>query len=68
MKNLNLSLIDNDYVLRAKTNLNSKDNNNGAFKRFLRSVEERLVTGETAYLEIEGLHKDPTTFVISRFE
>ena len=68
MKNLKFSLIDNDFVLNAKTNLNIHDDADFAFAKFLRKIEEELVTGESASLEIEGLHDNPVTFAISHFE
>ena len=67
MKNLKLSLIDNDFVVHAKADLKGAKGN-GSFKRFLHEIEEELVTGKTAYLEVEGLHKNPVTFAISPVE
>ncbi len=68
MKNLKFSLVDNDFAINAETNLELNDKGDQSFERFLRSIEEELVTGETAYLEIEGLHKAPIKFAISHTE
>lgn len=68
MKNLKFSLIDNDFTVNAKTNLSIKDDADFEFAKFFRRIEEELVTGETGYLEIEGLHSNPVTFTISHSE
>ena len=65
--NLKIALIDNDHVVRAKTDL-SEDGQDGSFRRFLHQVKEELVPGQTAYLEIEDSTADPITFEISQFE
>ena len=67
MMNLKMSLVDNDYVVRAKTELPSEENNNN-FKKFFREIDEELVTGKTAYLEVEGSGTGSVVYEISRFE
>ena len=62
--NIKISLIDNDYVVRAKTDL--PNNQRDPFRRFLKQISEELLPGQTAYLEIEGLKKNPITLEISR--
>ena len=59
---IKLTLIDNDYMVCAETNL---DLNGEEYKlgKFLKEVNEELVIGNTAYLEIEG-----TKFEISKPE
>jgi hypothetical protein len=63
--NIKISLIDNDYVVRAKTYLvqNGPDD---PFRKFVKQIKEELVTGQTAYLEIEDAQKDPVTFEITQ--
>ena len=68
MNKIKLSLIDNDFAVHAKTDLNVKDHAKDPFAKFLLGIEEELVTGKTAYLEIEGLHKDALKFAISNSE
>ena len=68
MKNLTFSLIDNDFAVNAKTNLSVNDDAGFAFTKFLREIEDELVTGETAFLEVEGLNNNPVTFTISLSE
>lgn len=60
---MKISLIDNDYVVRAKMDLvqNGPDD---LFREFVQQIKEELVTGQTAYLEIEDALKDPITFEI----
>lgn len=65
MKNIKVSLVDNDYVIRSKTDLFTNEKNDTLLK-LIRDVEEEFVPGETAYLEIEGLKKNPITLEISR--
>ena len=68
MKNLTFSLIDNDFAVNAKTNLSINNDEGFAFTKFLREVEDGLVTVETAFLEVEGIHNNPVTFTISLSE
>ena len=65
--NLKIALIDNDHVVRAKTDLSEKGQDD-LFRSFLRQIKEELVPGQTAYLEIEDSTTDPVTFEISQFE
>ena len=65
--NLKIALIDNDHVVRAKTDLSEKGQED-SFRNFIRQVREELVPGQTAYLEIEDSTTDPITFEISQFE
>ena len=67
MKNIKVSLVDNDYVVRAKMDLSGNEENNALIK-FIQHVDEEFMPGETAYLEIEGLKKNPVTFEISKYE
>lgn len=62
--NMKISLIDNDYVVRAKTDL-AQNGSDDLFRKFVQQIKEELVTGQTAYLEIEGAQKDPITFEIT---
>ncbi len=63
---MSIALIDNDYVVQAKTDLalNGKDD---TFRKFLQEIKEELLPGQTAYLEIEDSESDSITFEISRF-
>ena len=64
---IKLSLIDDDYVVRAKTDLRRKAKSD-RLGTFLQEIEEEMVPGKKAYLEIVGLKKDPVTFEISKFD
>ena len=68
MTNIKIELVDMDYVIRAKTDLGWMNNDDNKLKKFLRDVDDELVTGKTAHLEIKGLKKDPVTFEISKVE
>jgi len=65
--NMKIALIDNDYVVQAKTELalNGQDE---TFRNFLQEIKEELYPGQTAYLEIEDSETGPITFEISRSE
>ncbi|MFH1349891.1 MAG: hypothetical protein ABII26_03050 [Pseudomonadota bacterium] len=49
MKNIKIALVDNDYVVLTRTDLDEevKDDRLG---QFFREIEEELATGKTAYL------------------
>ena len=65
MESIQISLKDNDQKVRTKVLLNGQED---LFKRFLRQVNEEIIIGETAYLEIEGVEKGLLTFEISHLE
>ena len=67
MTNIKIALVDNDYVVRAKTDLGLKGNDT-KFRKFFKNISEELIPGKTAYLELEGFETDPITFEISKFE
>jgi hypothetical protein len=50
---MKIELVDNDHVVRAKTDLihNGIDDSLG---KFVRQIRKELVDGESAFLEIEG--------------
>ena len=66
MKNLKLSLINNDYAVQAHTDLNFSNHTMDHFIDFLNNIKEELVTGQTAIFEIEGIERDPVVFTISQ--
>ena len=66
MKNLKLSLIDNDYTIQAHTDLSVSDKMMNHFVDFVNNMKEELVTGQTAYFEVESADKDPIVFTISQ--
>ncbi|PKN65352.1 MAG: hypothetical protein CVU57_10930 [Deltaproteobacteria bacterium HGW-Deltaproteobacteria-15] len=68
MKTIKISLVNNDQVVQATKNLNLNESVDHSVAAFIRQIREELVTGETAYLEIQGLQKDPLTFAISQCE
>ena len=64
---IKLSLIDHDFVVQAKTDLDLEGKED-LFRKFFREIDEELVTGKTAYLEIEGPENQSYTFEVSKFE
>jgi hypothetical protein len=62
---IKLSLIDNDFVVRAETALDLKGKED-LFKKFFSDIGDELVTGKTACLEIEGLETESLTLEVSR--
>lgn len=67
MENIKMSLKDSDQVVRIRTDF-SVNGHEGPFRRFLQQINEEMIPGQTAYLEIEGLEKGPMTLEISHFE
>ena len=65
MKKLKIALKDNDYVVRASTELGSGWKTNG-FGKFFKAIDKELIAGETAHLEIETPETGIMTFEISR--
>jgi len=65
MKKLKISLKDNDYVVRAATELGAGRKSNG-FGKFFKDINRELIAGETAHLEIETPETGVVTFEISR--
>lgn len=66
MEKIKISLFDNDQAVQAKTNMNFDDNQKEMLAAFIRQVNDELVTGSTALLEIEGLQNDLVTFEITK--
>ena len=64
--NMKIALIDNDFVVKAKTDLALSGQEN-PFRKFLQQIKEELLPGQTAYLEIKDSTTDPITFEISQF-
>ena len=64
--NMKIALIDNDFVVRAKTDLALSGQEN-PFRKFLQQIKEELLPGQTAYLEIQDSKTDSITFEISQF-
>ena len=64
MNRIKISLINNDQVVQAKTDLDDSQNN--AFSLFIQKIRDELVTGETALLEIESQEKNSLKFEISQ--
>ena len=64
---IKFSLIDNDFVVRAKTDLDLKDKE-GQFRKFFRDIGDELVTGETAHLKIEGPGNEFYTLEVSKLD
>ena len=63
MNSMKIELLDNDHVVRAKTDLlyNGIDESLG---KFVPSIREELVAGESAFLGIEGSDMEPITLEI----
>ncbi|MDZ7833819.1 MAG: hypothetical protein U5L07_18920 [Desulfobacterales bacterium] len=64
MNRIKMSFIDNDYAIKASADVAAEDGKTG-LSSFLELIREELVTGDTAYLEIEGLNGKSITFSIA---
>ena len=58
MRALKMSLVNNDYVTQAETNLNLNQDVMEKLSSFLVRMKEELVTGQSAYLHIQSTEKD----------
>lgn len=65
--NMKISLVDNDYSVRAKTDVDPNGKNE-SFKKFFHQIKEELLPGQKAYLEIKDSGTDPITFEISHLD
>ena len=68
MSHIRMSLIDNDFVIQAKTDIDIDSIQNRELMEFFNRLKEELVIGETEFLTIEGLQKEPVNFRISETE
>jgi hypothetical protein len=62
-----ISLIDTDYRVCARTDLEA-DENGKRISGLVSEINEELITGKTAYLKIEGPDIKPITLEVSKFE
>jgi hypothetical protein len=65
MKHVKISLIDNDQSVQAMADLNFNSKVDKNFSKFIEQLMDELGTGQTAYLEIDGLLNKPVVFSIS---
>ena len=67
MNSIKIELVDNDHVVKAKTDL-IHDGIDDPLGQFVRKIKEELVPGESAFLEIEGSDIEPITLEICYFD
>jgi hypothetical protein len=65
MENPQLSLIDNDFTVQAKTDFQLNDREKEVLAKFISRMKETLTTGETAFLEVSDARETPVTFEVS---
>ncbi|MGD2029160.1 MAG: hypothetical protein PVG86_04405 [Desulfobacterales bacterium] len=65
--NMKIALIDNDYLVRAKTDL-SLTGKDEPFRTFFQQIKKELLPGQKAYLEIEDSETHSITFEISQLD
>ena len=68
MNQIRMSLVDNDFVIKAKTDIDINAIQNQELIKFFNLLKEELVIGETEFLTIEGLQKEPLSLRISETE
>ena len=64
---IKLALIDNDQAVRVMTDL-APGENEDRLDTFLREINDGLIPGETAHLEIEGSNLKSMSFEITKEE
>lgn len=67
MQNVKISLVDSDFVVRAKADLVEPENKSGIMD-LIRHLGEDFIQGEDAYLEIDGFGNSRNKYIISRVE
>ena len=67
MMNIKIEFVDNDQVVRARTDVTLGGSDDPVLL-FLHQLKQELLPGETAFLEIEGLGADAITFEIAQLE
>jgi len=63
MKHIKMSLVDNDFVVRAEEDIVIKGGND-PLRKFFEQAREKVIPGETVHLEIEGFEKNALIFEI----
>ena len=67
MDNVKIRLVDKDYIVKAKTEI-GPNSNDGFLAKFFQQINEELIIGETASLEIEEHGIKSCTLEICRQE
>jgi hypothetical protein len=65
MKDIKLTLSDNNYTVQAKTNISLGQDSDNTLKTLVQKIEDGLYTQGAAYLSIEGLTKKPVVLTIT---
>jgi hypothetical protein len=65
MKNINLTLSDENYTVQERTKLSLAADTNKTLKNLVQKIEDGLYTQGAAYLQIEGLMKKPVVLTIT---
>ena len=65
MTGTRVSPVDNEYAVCAETDISGNVQSDTLFK-FVRYVGEEFLLGQTAYLQIEGIAKDPVILEVNR--
>ena len=63
MRRITMSFIDNDFRVQAAADIEISDTENLRFADFINQLAEDLGTGETAWLQIDGLSRPITLSV-----
>ena len=63
---IKMSVFDNDCSVQAETDMEFNYSQNQSFKKFINQLAQELVTGQTVYLQIEGVRNNPITFEIAQ--
>ena len=66
MNTIKMSLVNSDYAVTCKTQLDLSKKETADFTKFLREIEAELVTGQTAVLEFEDAQGEPIAFSVAR--
>jgi benzoyl-CoA reductase/2-hydroxyglutaryl-CoA dehydratase subunit BcrC/BadD/HgdB len=67
MKNISLTLSDNNQTVQAQANVNLDDSQNDTLKKLVSEIEEDLFTQGAVHLSIEGLLDKPVVLTVTEY-
>lgn len=67
MAKINISLVDNDYVVHARAQMSDRNEENNLLE-LIQHLDEDFIDGENAFIEIDGLKKGRMRLVVSRLD
>lgn len=67
MAKIKISLVDNDYVVRARAEMSDRKKRNTILE-VIQHLDQDFIHGENAFIEIDGLKKDRIRLMVSQVD